>query len=141
MNRTVFDISPYKAINSQSTAEFRRVLGPLGVRVARQDGDYHSPREELLKANLVLSTFESAQFSHYRGDGWFQQVDLVIIDELTILDSTRDRNPGGLMLPRGANLDLLVTSLRHSFSASGKTVRFVCLGIPNASQPALQKWL
>ncbi len=140
-NSKVLYLSPYKAINSQSTAEFRRVLGPLGVQVARQDGDYHSSREELTKANLVVSTFESAQFSHYRGAAWFQQVELVIIDELTILDSTRDRNQGGLRLPRGANLDLLVTSLRHSFSTSGKTVRFICLGIPNASQPALQKWL
>src|SRR5439155_2950005 len=137
----VLYLSPYKAINSQSTDEFRRVLQPLGILVARQDGDHHTPREELLNANLVVSTFESAQYSLSRGDEWTRQIAVVIVDELNILDATRDGGREGLrMLPRGANLDLLITSFLHSFGESGRKVKFVCLGIPNSSQPALQKW-
>ncbi len=136
----VLYLSPYKAINSQSTAEFRHVLGPLGVIVARQDGDHHTPRKELLGANLVVSTFESAQSSLYRNEEWIHQIAVVIVDELTILDAARDRAQGGLKLPRAANLDLLITSFLHSFALSGKKVKFVCLGIPNANQPSLQRW-
>lgn len=140
-NPKVLYLSPYKAINSQSTAEFRRVLEPLGIIVARQDGDHRTPREELLKANLIVSTFESAQFALSNGEEFMSHVGLVIVDELTILDATRDRQRGGLRLTRGANLDFLLTSLLHSGEAVGKKIRFVCLGIPNASEAALQRWL
>src|SRR2546425_177152 len=133
-------LSPFKAINSQSTDEFRNVLGRLGMIIERQDGDHRTPKQKLLSANLVVSTFESAQFALYRGDEWLQRVGLVIIDELTILDATRATPQGGLRLPRGANLDLLITSLMHSFNTNERKLRFVCLGIPNASQPALQSW-
>src|SRR6267143_4955418 len=137
----VLYVSPYKAINSQSTTEFRRVLGPFGMVVAKQDGDNHTPHDELLKANLVVSTFESTQLTLFRGEEWIRKVGLVIVDELTFLDAERGREQGGLKLPRAANLDLLITSLLHTFRASGMKVKFVCLGIPNASQPALQRWL
>ncbi len=151
-------ISPFKAINSQSLGEFRNVLGPLGISSVRQDGDYHTNEGELREATIVVSTFESAQIALQRGDPWLNDVGLVIIDELTSIDSTSEqasefarrkvateRGNGNQSKvskpPRGANLDLLVVCLRDLFDRMGKGTRFVCLGIPNASQTELQMWL
>lgn len=138
--------SPYKAINFQTMNEFQSVLEPLGMHVVRQDGDYHPPEEELSRASLVVSTFESAEIALRQRQPWMDKVKLVIVDELTSLDSTRDtiENPQGNTpseLPRGATLDLLVTGLMSFFGQIGSKARIICLGIPNASQPALQSWL
>lgn len=138
----VIYLSPYKAINTQTYNEFNSLLGHLGMRVVRQDGDHHAKEEELEAANVVISTFESAFYALAREAKWISKTNLVIIDELTALDSTRDEiDSKGMVpmkLPRGANIDLLLTYLIRSY---GSKVRFVSLGIPNASHLLLQQWL
>ena len=138
--------SPYKAINHQTLSEFQRVLVPLGMTVVRQDGDYHPPEGELARANLVVSTFESAEIALRQRQPWMEKIRLVIVDELTALDSTGDaveneQSEGPAELPRGATLDLFVTAMMHFFRESGRDLKVVCLGIPNSNQPALQQWL
>jgi len=138
--------SPYKAINYQTLLEFQKVLVPLSLKVVRQDGDYHPPEDELGRANLVVSTFESAEIALRQRQPWMEKVRLVIVDELTTLDSTRDAiesepSGGPAELPRGATLDLFVTSMMYFFRESRRDLKVVCLGIPNSDQPALQRWL
>lgn len=96
----VLYITPYKALNRQKYELFAKIFGEYDI--VRTDGDAFPRIQSLLKARLVVATYEKALMSVLRDEQWLRDISLVVADEITLLNDKE----------RGPSLDLLLSVLK-----------------------------
>lgn len=111
-------ISPYMSLNRQILDEYGVLLHDLGLSVVRHDGQTRGMDEDLERADLVVSVYESAFLAVLQRKSWIQSIGLVIVDEATELDSQE------LGSERSARLDCLITLLKRQAKVITLSSRF-----------------
>ncbi|SJM82207.1 probable Pre-mRNA-splicing helicase BRR2 [Zygosaccharomyces bailii] len=84
-------IAPLKALVQEQVLEFQRRLAYLGIKVAELTGDSHLSRQQLLEAQVLISTPEKWDVITRKADesSFVQFVQLIIIDEIHLLHDAR----------------------------------------------------
>lgn len=84
-------IAPLKALVQEQVSEFQRRLAYMGIKVAELTGDSNLNRQQLLEAQLLISTPEKWDVITRKADesSFAQSVRLIIIDEVHLLHDTR----------------------------------------------------
>jgi helicase len=96
----VLYITPYKALNRQKYELFAKIFGEYDI--VRTDGDAFPRIQSLLKARVVVATYEKALMSVLRDEQWLRGISLAVADEITLLSDKE----------RGPSLDLLLSVLK-----------------------------
>jgi len=94
-------LSPLRALTTEKAEYFRRLLEPLGARVAAVSRDYDSPEEWLRKVDVVVATYEKADSLVRHRSSWLKDVGLIVIDEVHLLADPE----------RGPRLEVAATAL------------------------------
>ncbi|MFW9945091.1 MAG: DEAD/DEAH box helicase, partial [Candidatus Sifarchaeia archaeon] len=106
-------LTPYTSLNTQVIDEYGELFEGLGYSVVRYDGKHRATEAELEGASLVVGVLESVLSSVLAARPWTKDIGLVVVDELTELDSAVIRiEPQSLGTDRSAKLDCLVTQLK-----------------------------
>ncbi|MHA2424726.1 MAG: DEAD/DEAH box helicase [Candidatus Thorarchaeota archaeon] len=118
-------LSPYQSIITQVINEYGELLEDLGYKVVRHDGTKSTDSEELNQADLIVGVYESVFTDILRKEKWGGTIELVVVDELTELDSQiREIDAGNLGTDRSAKLDCLVTLLKRQAQIITLSSRF-----------------
>ncbi len=117
-------VAPLRSLVYERAEEWRRVLEPLGVRVAASTGDYDRVEPWLGRADAVLLTYEKLDSLLRHGVEWLRRVSLLVVDEAHYIgDKTR-----------GPVLELAVA--RMTTLNPGLQVVAMSATIPNAGEIA-----
>jgi helicase len=111
-------VSPYMSLNRQILDEYGALLHDLGLSVVRHDGQVRGIDEDLERADLVVSVYESAFLAILQRKPWTQSIGLVVVDEATELDSQE------LGSDRSARLDCLITLFKRQAKVLTLSSRF-----------------
>jgi len=118
-------LTPYTSLNTQVIDEYGELFEDLGYSVVRYDGKHRATEGELQGASLVVGVLESVLSSVLAGSPWTNHIGLVVVDELTELDSAVIRiEPQSLGTDRSAKLDCLVTQLMQETQIMTLSSRF-----------------
>ena len=80
-------VSPYLSIIRQVIEEYGELFDELGYSMIRHDGSYRALESELESADLVVAVYETALMGILQRKEWTEEIGLVVVDELTELDS------------------------------------------------------
>lgn len=128
-------VTPYISINRQVLNEYGDLFEELGYSVVRLDGTTTVADEELEQADLIVGIYESILSSYLQKAGWTEKIELVIVDEITQLDSGVDTlRPSNLGSDRSVKADMLVTLLKQSSQIITLSSRF-------GDTDSVAKWL
>jgi replicative superfamily II helicase len=118
-------LTPYTSLNRQIIDDYKELLSELSFSVIRHDGQHRAAIEELEEANMVVSVFESFLSAHIRGRKWAANFDLIIIDELTALESTGQiRQARNLGTDRSTKLDCAIAMIKDKSQIVTLSSRF-----------------
>ncbi len=118
-------LTPYTSLNTQVIDEYGELFEDLGYPVVRYDGKHRATEAELEGASLVVGVLESVLSSVLATRPWTSDIGLVVVDELTELDSAVIRiEPQNLGTDRSAKLDCLVTQLMQETQIITLSSRF-----------------
>jgi hypothetical protein len=107
-------LTPYTSLNRQIIYEYSELFSELGYSVVRHDGQHRASIEDLENGNLVVSVFENFLSAHLRSRKWAKDFGLVIIDELTALESTGPiRESRNLGTDRSTKLDCIIAIIKE----------------------------
>jgi helicase len=99
----VLYIVPLRALAAEKYEDLCK-FGPLGVRVGVSVGDFDTPDSRLSKYDIIVATSEKADSLLRHQVDWFDQVSLVVADEVHLMN-----DPG-----RGPTLEITLTKLRRA---------------------------
>ncbi len=106
-------VTPYLSLNRQVISEYGQLFQDMGYKVVRHDGQSRPTDEELESADIVVAVIESALSAVLSNRRWTENLGLVVIDELTELNSTvKETTVRNLGTDRSARLDILVALLK-----------------------------
>ncbi|GAV52508.1 hypothetical protein ZYGR_0AG04990 [Zygosaccharomyces rouxii] len=90
-NFKIVYIAPLKALVQEQVSEFQRRLSYMGIKVAELTGDSNLNRQQLLEAQILISTPEKWDVITRKADesSFVQSVRLMIIDEIHLLHDAR----------------------------------------------------
>ena len=118
-------LSPYTSLNRQIIEEYGALFEDMGYSVIRYDGQSRATDTDLDNANLVVGMFESVLSSVLERKKWTEQFGLVVVDELTGLDSSiTDVQPSNLGTDRSAKLDCLLALIKRKTQVITLSSRF-----------------
>ena len=118
-------LTPYTSLNTQVIDEYGELFESLGYPVVRYDGQHRSTETELEEAALVVGVLESVLSSVLARRKWTNRIGLVVVDELTELDSAVIRlEPQSLGTDRSAKLDCLISQLKQESQIITLSSRF-----------------
>jgi len=118
----VLYITPYKALNRQKYELFTKYFREYDV--VRTDGDTFPTIRRILKARLIVATYEKALMSVLRDEQWLQNLSPIVADEITLLNDP----------DRGHSLDLLLSILKNR-------CRILTLSSHIGNIKVIKKWL
>ncbi len=120
-------LAPLRSLVYERAVEWRRLLEPLGGRVAVATGDYDRTEPWLADANAVLVTYEKLDSLLRHRVAWLNDVDLVVVDEAHYVGDSR----------RGPVLETVIARLK----TMSEDLQVVAMSatIPNAEE--LAEWL
>ncbi|MHA1577116.1 MAG: DEAD/DEAH box helicase, partial [Candidatus Thorarchaeota archaeon] len=125
LGRRCLYLSPYLSIIRQVIEEYGELFEELGYSIVRYDGSYRATESELENANLVVAVYETALMGILRRQSWTESIGLVVIDELTELDSWISRvQAGNLGTDRSVKLDCLAALLKKKAQIITLSARF-----------------
>ncbi|MHA2379504.1 MAG: DEAD/DEAH box helicase [Candidatus Thorarchaeota archaeon] len=118
-------LTPYTSLNTQVIDEYGELFETMGYPVVRHDGKHRATEAELEGASLVVGVLESVLSAVLARKPWTNHIGLVVVDELTELDSAVIRiEPQSLGTDRSAKLDCLVTQLKQNTQLITLSSRF-----------------
>ncbi|MFQ5833050.1 MAG: DEAD/DEAH box helicase [Candidatus Thorarchaeota archaeon] len=118
-------LTPYTSLNTQVIDEYAELFEKMGYGVVRHDGRHRATEAELGSSSLVVGVLESVLSSVLQRKAWTEEIGLVIVDELTELDSALIRKePQSLGTDRSTKLDCLITQLLQSTQIITLSSRF-----------------
>jgi len=121
-------IVPLRALAMEKYEEFERKYGPLGYRVSIQSGDRDISKSPFsLRFDILVATSERCDSILRSRPMWFDDVGVVIVDEVHLLDSDR----------RGPTLEMVITKFRKM---NPKT-RIIALSATIGNPEELGEWL
>lgn len=90
-NFKIVYVAPLKALVQEQVSEFQRRLSYLGIKVVELTGDTNLNRQQLLEAQILISTPEKWDVITRKADelSFVQSVRLMIIDEIHLLHDAR----------------------------------------------------
>ena len=118
----VLYITPYKALNRQKYELLTKYFKEYDV--VRTDGDTFPAIRRILKARLIVATYEKALMAVLRDEPWLQNLSAIVADEITLL-SDEDR---------GHSLDLLLSVVKN-------ICKILTLSSHIGNAPIIKKWL
>ncbi len=125
--RRVAYLAPLRSLVYERAAEWRRVLEPLGHRVAVATGDYDRVEPWLGGADALLLTYEKMDSLLRHGAEFVKELGLLVVDEAHYIGDPK----------RGPVLETVVARLRGL--NPGMQVVAMSATIPNAEE--LARWL
>ncbi|MCE4629326.1 MAG: DEAD/DEAH box helicase, partial [Desulfurococcales archaeon] len=96
-------LSPLRALTAEKAEWFRKLLEPMGYKVAATSRDYDSPEEWLKRVDVIVATYEKADSLIRHRSTWLRDLGLIVIDELHNITDPE----------RGPRLEIAVTALTH----------------------------
>jgi replicative superfamily II helicase len=118
-------LTPYNSLSRQVIDEYGELFENLGYSVIRHDGMHRATEEELQEANLVVGIYESVLHSFLQRKDWVKGFGLVIVDELTELESMVPKlNARNLGTDRSTKFDTLITLLKRDSQIIALSSRF-----------------
>lgn len=125
--RRVAYLAPLRSLVYERAAEWRRVLEPLGHRVAVATGDYDRVEPWLGSADAVLLTYEKMDSLLRHGAEFVEELGLLVVDETHYIGDVK----------RGPVLETVVARIR----GLNPDIQVVAMSatIPNAEE--LSRWL
>ncbi len=123
--KTVY-LTPLKALASEKYRDFKR-YDPLGVRTALSVGDYDSSDQHLWRYDIIVTTYEKMDSLLRHKPSWFNEVSLLIVDEVHYIDDEE----------RGPVLESLVARLKMH----RKDIQLLCLSATIGNPEELADWL
>jgi replicative superfamily II helicase len=118
-------LTPYTSLNTQVIDEYGELFETMGYPVVRHDGKHRATEAVLEGASLVVGVLESVLSAVLARKPWTNHIGLVVVDELTELDSAVIRiEPQSLGTDRSAKLDCLVTQLKQNTQLITLSSRF-----------------
>ncbi|MFW9795092.1 MAG: DEAD/DEAH box helicase, partial [Candidatus Thorarchaeota archaeon] len=106
-------LSPYTSLSRQIVEEYGTLFEELGYTVVRHDGLSRAPDAKLEDGNLVIAMYESFTSALLQRRKWTENLGLVVVDELTELDSIMEVTPQSLGTDRSTKLDTTITLLKE----------------------------
>ncbi|MFW9807498.1 MAG: DEAD/DEAH box helicase, partial [Candidatus Thorarchaeota archaeon] len=106
-------LSPYTSLSRQIVEEYGTLLQELGYSVVRHDGLSMATDHDLDNGNLVIAMYESFTSAILEKKKWAKNIGLVIVDELTELDSSTALEAYTMGTDRSTKLDTIITLLKE----------------------------
>ena len=126
--RRVVYIVPLRALAAEKYDEFRRKYEPLGYRVTVQSGDRDLSKSPLsLRYDILVTTSERCDSILRSRPMWFEDVGIVVVDEVHLLDSE----------DRGPTLEMVITKFRKM----NPNTRILALSATIGNPEELAAWL
>jgi len=126
--RSVVYIVPLRALASEKYEEFQEKYGDLGYRVRVQSGDRDLSKSPLtLRFDILVTTSERCDSILRSRPMWFDDVGVVIVDEIHLLDSEN----------RGPTLEMVITKFRKM----NPRTRILALSATIGNPEELAEWL
>jgi helicase len=126
--RSVVYIVPLRALATEKYEEFQEKYGPLGYRVRIQSGDRDLSKSPFtLRFDILVTTSERCDSILRSRPMWFDDVGVVVVDEIHLLDSDK----------RGPTLEIVITKFRKM---NPKT-RILALSATIGNPEELADWL
>jgi len=119
--------APLRSLVYERAREWRRLLEPLGARVAVATGDYDRTEPWLARSDAILVTYEKLDSLLRHRVQWLRDVDLLVVDEAHYVGDSR----------RGPVLETVVA--RFKAMKPGIQILAMSATIPNAEE--LAEWL
>lgn len=118
-------LSPYTSLSRQIIDEYGNLLNDLGYSVVRHDGISRASDIELESANLSVVMYETFATALLQKKKWTENFGLVVIDELTELDSFQQVvEPQNIGTDRSVTLDLIISLLKENSQILTLSSRF-----------------
>lgn len=104
LGKSIF-LVPFKALASQKYQHFKSAYERFGVMVELSIGDYDVDEEQLIDADLIITTYEKMDsiLRNFNDTPWIHQISTVIIDEIHIIADQH----------RGPRLESLIVRLNE----------------------------
>lgn len=126
--RGVVYIVPLRALANEKFREFEERYGPLGYRVKVQSGDRDLAKSPFsLSFDILVTTSERCDSILRSRPMWFDDVGVVVVDEIHLLDSER----------RGPTLEMVITKFRKM----NPRTRILALSATIGNPEELSDWL
>ncbi|MBD3405990.1 MAG: DEAD/DEAH box helicase [Candidatus Lokiarchaeota archaeon] len=120
-----FYLSPYTSLNGQVIDEYKDIFEDLEFSMVRQDGQSRATEEQLDSADIIVATYESFASAFHERKSWTNEIGLLVIDELTELDSPREHAQAAFLgTDRSVNLDYLIALLKPTAQIITLSSRF-----------------
>lgn len=123
--KKVLYLAPLKALVSEKFEEFKRKYEPIGVKIAMSIGDYDEADPYLKFFDIVFTTYEKADSLLRHKSEFFDNLGLVIVDEIHEIKNER-----------GVVLEVLITLFKNYFGA-----RIIGLSATIGNPNELAEWL
>lgn len=94
-------IVPLRALAAEKYDSFKKFKA-IGVGVGISTGDFDKKDESLGKNQIIIATSEKADSLMRNGAGWIKDLQVLVVDEIHLLDSSN----------RGPTLEMTITKLR-----------------------------
>lgn len=117
-------LSPYTSLSRQIVEEYGTLLQELGYSVVRHDGLSMATEQDLENGNLVIAMYESFASAILEKKKWTSNIGLVIVDELTELDSSTALEAYTMGTDRSTKLDTIITLLKDQTQIVTLSSRF-----------------
>jgi replicative superfamily II helicase len=117
-------LSPYTSLSRQIVEEYGTLLQELGYSVVRHDGLSRALDSELESGNLIIAMYESFSTAMLQKKKWTENLGLVVVDELTELDSNTAVEAYTLGNDRSTKLDSVITLLKDQAQVVTLSSRF-----------------
>ncbi|MBU7004380.1 MAG: DEAD/DEAH box helicase [Theionarchaea archaeon] len=126
--RSVVYIVPLRALATEKYEEFQEKYGPLGYRVRIQSGDRDLSKSPFtLRFDILVTTSERCDSILRSRPMWFDDVGVVVVDEIHLLDSEK----------RGPTLEIVITKFRKM----NPRTRILALSATIGNPEELADWL
>ncbi len=124
--RVIYTV-PLRALAREKYDHLSGMYGKIGMRILQSTGDFDKADPWLGKADLIITTNEKLDSLLRHRAPWFEDVGLVVVDEVHLIGDSR----------RGPVLEIVLTRLRQEMPG----IRVIALSatIPNAGE--LAEWL
>ncbi len=126
--RNVVYIVPLRALATEKYEDFETKYGPMGYRVRIQSGDRDLSRSPFsLRFDILVTTSERCDSILRSRPMWFDDVGVVIVDEIHLLDSEN----------RGPTLEMVITKFRKM----NPRTRILALSATIGNAEEVSEWL
>ena len=125
-------IAPLKSLAKERVKDWKEKFAFLDKNVLELTGDYTPDIDQLLKADILITTPEKWDgiSRNWHSRSYVQKVSLVIIDEIHLLG-----------LDRGPIIEVIVSRMRFISGKTKSNVRFIGLSTALANSTDVAEWL